>query len=455
MSAEYLPRWQRVFVSWFLNRQMRKAGAKAKILCPSCRANVPPPRLEPELLWDAVMECPECGHVAGLMSFGAKASQTPEERVVEQQEKGEEVPTPPTTRITVENTGMGRVWNVPAKGGCNFLLGFGTVWLTFTSLFLVGVLNSKKLEMFPVMFVGVFMLIGLGILFAGLQMSRASHVLELDVVDFVHTKNFLGRRRCRVLPRESIVSVEMVVFYTQNYQPVHGIEIRSNRKKKIRFGSALTPGEKAWLCQDIRRALELELESDADSGVEEKPVPANAPSRLTVERGSDYAVVEARPGKIGVVIMVVGGFLSVITSFMLWGVTDFLSGAAKAPLLFQLVVTAFMLFWCGGVSIGLLTGLSLMTVGWRMRRTRHLIRADRRLLSVVTTRGRHISEQAWSAEKVRDLRVEVGARTNGKPNYHAIILLDDRVFTFGLGQERSALEQATGLLGEALGRDPR
>jgi uncharacterized membrane protein len=447
MSVELMPSWQRRLFAWFINRQARKASAK--IHCPACKAVVPPIRLHPDLLWEAVVECPQCGHVSPLPSFISPAAKTEEERFVESEEP---VSQPASTRIVVEDAGSGRRWEVPAKGGCSFMLVFGTLWLTF-STFMAVVVASSADHWIPIAFISVFVLIGLGLLYFALLGSRARHTLELDAVELVHTRRFLGRTKRKAFPRESIRSVKLVVFYEQNYKPIHGIEIMGERRK-IRFGSVLTPEEKAWLCQDLRQALGLEQlppEEAATSPL--KNESENTSGKLVMERGPGHAVIQSRSRTFGTFLLLFGSIFVGIASFMLWGASDGWMPWEEDAVPFFFLANGFLLFWCLGVSMCLLIGLGTLVFGWKMRRTVKMLHADQQSLTLIATCGSRVIKHVWNVQDVRRMSLESGAKVNGVLMYHGVILLRDRAITFGTGAPRAELRKALAMLGEVMGRD--
>lgn len=89
-----------------------------------------------------------------------------------------------------------------------------------------------------------FVLLGVGLLIAGMLQSFSSHVLSLDASGLVHERNVFGSTKRQFLPREDIVSVELERLYSQNRRPVYVIEIKG-QSGRIRFGSALPPNEKS------------------------------------------------------------------------------------------------------------------------------------------------------------------------------------------------------------------
>lgn len=467
MSVHLVPRWQRTVLRWFLERKIRKN--KSPLPCPQCQGVVQLPHRLNEALWDMLVTCPHCGHAAPLMEFATDQSKTPEEKLAE----GRIAPTPPAaTRITVEDTGSTRIWTLPAKGGCNFLLGFGTLWFLFSSAFMVAILFSISEGSLvpPLAFISVFVLIGLGLIYGGLSQNYAHHVLIVDAVELVHERRMLGRIKRKSLPRDDISSVELVVFYSENYKPVHGIEIKAGRRK-IRFGSGLTPQEKAWLCEELRNAVNLRHRSATPPAEttgtwrDTSPVLGTAPnSRIQVEHRGGGCVIQVAPGKSGKLVLVIGSiFVAVATVMVVMGSRMWLPVSEGAPWPFWILVNGFCLFWCGGVSMFGFMGLAAMVAGWRMNHTHFQITATPDALQILETCGGNQHETLVPSSEVRDIRTGVfqtiqsssGNEKTTETQHRGIIVLSDRVAGFGGGCSLHELNRAVTALNTTLGRTPQ
>ncbi|RBP47366.1 integral membrane protein DUF2244 [Roseimicrobium gellanilyticum] len=445
MSVELIPRWQRRLFAWFINRQVRRASARTH--CPVCRAAAPTIQLHPDLLWEAVVECPQCGHVASLPSFLSPLPKSEEEQFAELEEV---VPQPPGTQIRAEDTGSGRRWQIPAKGGWNVLIGFSLVWLAFLVFMCFGFVSQS--EPGNAIFFGcAFGAAGLGMLYFGLMASRAYHVIEVTPSELVHTRHFLGHAKRKSLVRDSIQTVKLVVFYEQNYKPIHGIEIVAGRRK-IRFGSLLTPKEKAWLCQDLRRVLGLKQPLADTLAVPSRDADETGGGKLVMEHGPGHAVVQAQSRALSNTLLGVGTAFVCISSIMLWGGGSMWMPWEEGALVFFLLFNGFILFWCTGVSTFLLIGLATLTFGWRLRRTTKMLHADRTSLTLISTCDRRVIKHVWNVADVARMAVEAGAKVNGVPVYHGVIVLRERAVTFGAGSDHPMLRQAIRLLAETMGR---
>lgn len=465
MSVQTLPRWQRTMLRWFLERKIRKY--KSPLPCPQCQGLVQIPHRLNDALWDMLVTCPHCGNATPLMELATDQNKTPEEKLAE----GRIATTPPeVTRITVEDSGSSRIWTLPAKGGCNFLLVFGTLWFLFSSAFLVAMAFGTLVEgswLAMVLVVGAFILVGVGLIYGGLSQNYAHHVLTVDAVELIHERRMLGRRKRTSLPRDDISSVELVVFYSENYKPIHGIEIKAG-SRKIRFGSALTPEEKAWLCEELRNAVSLHHGS-ASSWVQAatplrdtSSVLGSPPNnRIEVEHRGQGCVIQVAPGKHGKIVMAIGGVFVAMATFMItMGARMWISDADGPPLFFRLLWNGFCLFWCGGVALFGVMGVAGMIAGWRMNRTSFRITASPDALQILEYYGQDQHETLVPASMVQDIRTSVfqtvqsssGNERSTETQHRGVIVLEDRVVGFGGGCSLHELDAAITALKQALGR---
>ena len=154
----------------------------------------------------------------------------------------------------------------------------------------------------PLLFLSLFWAVGIGMLYVGLRMRYARHLVIVDEKSVILGRSLFGRRKLKSFPRESVQSVTKKEFYQQNYQPVYGIEIRGERGK-LRFGSSLTEEEKDWLVADLKRSLVLS-----------RPAGRPAPPERKREQRFVMELPRERPGGgIGgalVLIAVAGGFVT-------------------------------------------------------------------------------------------------------------------------------------------------
>ncbi|HSI62151.1 MAG TPA: hypothetical protein VLE43_03505 [Candidatus Saccharimonadia bacterium] len=356
---------------------------------------------------------------------------------------------PTNTRIVSESTGSGWRWDVPAQGGWNVWLTFSMAWLVFTTLVFGGTFlesTNWTQTLAPL----VFPLIGLGILYAGLRASFARHTLEVDPVELVYTRRFLGLTKRRAVRRESIQSVQLACIYVENGEPVYGFEVKAP-SGRIRFGSALAPQEKAWLCQQVREALGMEL--GAAEPTSSEALCEWRGGRLEMERGSGHALVRSQSRAVGTVVSIIGLFFVGVGAFLLRsGSLMWMPWGDEGPAFFYFLFNGSNILWSLGVTGGMLAGFWLLTFGWISRRTTKILQADAQSLSMVATSGRRAIQHRWNVEDVGRMSVVSAMNMNGTPLYHAVVMLPDRVVTFGLGAPRTELHRALSLLSEAMGR---
>jgi hypothetical protein len=166
---------------------------------------------------------------------------------------------PPESKIDLKNMSSTE-WmiHIPASGKSGGLLVFGIIWTLFCGVFVTAMFSSgmqgQAVQGELILGIGFFVLVGIGMLYAAIRMKYAVHLLYLSP-EFVRLQRQLwGGRKNRDAATQSITAVTKEVFYTQNYQPVFGIQIAAGNKK-LRFGTGLTEAEKDWLVAEIRDAV--------------------------------------------------------------------------------------------------------------------------------------------------------------------------------------------------------
>ena len=433
------------------------------MLCPQCRQPVAAPLPLPDTLWDTLVECPGCGHAMSVLALAAQSSKTPEEQAVDDVASAEK---PTGSRIGIEDTGAECIWRIPAKGGCSFMLLFSAAWLTFCTVFVtLIVLSDGDHKTEGLAFISLFVLAGFGMLYAGLRMTRASHVVRLNSAEFVYERKFFGRTTRKAWPRASVRSVALVVFYSENYQPVHGIEVRGEHGK-IRFGSALAAMEKAWLCREFCTRLGLEITpATANAGqaanvLRPSLIPADDakdPKRIRMEQTADYCMITVPPGKHVWLVAFIGCLMLLGGSFMIYqGLHMWIPISGGPPIPFLILFNGFIVFWCAGIAWILPIGFSLVTLGWSLARTHQTIAANAARVVIETRSGSKTHQETWEAADIRDVAVEqaFGWTTNGKhtEKNRAVILLADRVRGFGTGHPDRDLALAVAALRAAMGK---
>jgi hypothetical protein len=208
-------------------------------------------------------------------------------------------PQPDESRITRRDISAAeRLYLVPASGNNGFLV-FAVLWngilLLILGMLLFGDSGTPRNPGGTLLFLSPLFMVGVVLAYAAVRTKYAVHLLFLGPEFIRLQRQLFGRKKDYQLSTRNVTGVELREFYQQNYQPVHGIEIAAGRKR-IRFGSALAPEEKQWLCAEIRDFLResgrLPFSMEAAAPPPEELASLRPPAaRVTRENlGSDGAI---------------------------------------------------------------------------------------------------------------------------------------------------------------------
>ena len=232
---------------------MRWAGTRMKeFICPKCSFKFFPFRERELTSWSDKIVCPQCSHEVAVKDSLAT------QRDIKVNPTGP-FARPAETKIqreTVSETQL--LFVIPASGRWGGTLFFAIFWNVVSwTAFCAFLFGNKPSGSFPVLpFVAMFPLIGIGLAYWALRTRFAMHLLYLSAENIRLQRQLFGRSKNFDLATANVTTVHKAEFYQQNYQPVYGIEIKSNTGK-IRFGSILTEDEKNWLCWEIREFIQL------------------------------------------------------------------------------------------------------------------------------------------------------------------------------------------------------
>ncbi len=229
------------------------------LVCPECRKEFPSPPPDSLEGFQTKFGCPHCGHQMTLMELNS-----PDGNQGELRESAIEVQDQPRGSAIKRDVLAGGLvgYQLPRKFGAMwFFVLFGGFWLGLSGTLFVGGLyqwlEDRTMEnLLPVLFVSVFVIIGLVILWMGVLQGLRRDTLLLSPQSIGLDRRYLGMGKVRQIPVAEIITVEAKEFYQQNYQPVYGIEIRGKRRK-LRFGSSLEEEDRRWLLWEIRRYIGL------------------------------------------------------------------------------------------------------------------------------------------------------------------------------------------------------
>ncbi|MCP5559711.1 MAG: hypothetical protein H7A55_18340 [Verrucomicrobiaceae bacterium] len=443
MITLLLPAWLKRLMAKIIFRRQPK-----ETRCPDCLQVVEAVPITAEALWDTRLDCPSCGAAFSYADTVKTGNRS--ERHIGTVSNRVEVARPTHSRIEVAEKEGVRGWHLPPRKGCNFLLGFGTVWTLFSSgLFSVFAFagpasGQAEAKWVPLLMGGVFVVIGLGILYAGIRMSRIRHWIWVTDEALLHEQQFFGTRR-QIYARNGIRSVELVVFYTQNYEPVHGIEI-VGAEGKLRFGSGLDAEDKAWLCQDIRRTLGWEVAaSEAPAAAVAAPPPSGSSFRIDRQADGSCAL-NGSFGSQTTILMLVGLFFAFIGGVMIYNGPQV--GSESSPLPFKVFEVVFSLIWYLPLTAFALAGLAVSYTGYRLRRVRYEVRVDRNGVELEIWGGRNpIFYRHWPPQAIYSVQVRSSGNAKNGANaigqQHVQIAVDGRIVSIGGDAREPQLHEAT------------
>jgi hypothetical protein len=393
----------------------KSAVRQRRLACPACSNQ---PRATPSAA-DDVITCDRCGTAASALEWSSTA---PAPQLVANPDEP-----PASTRITRETGALGAItWNIPASGKSGGLIFFAAFWCLITAVVTGAAVFSEKgprweggdpvNPWFLVLFLGVFWAVGIGMAYAACRSKYAKHRLIADAKNITLRRELFGRAKEKSLPAESVESISAVEFYQRNYQPVHGIEIRSPQGK-LRFGSTLMEPEKAWLIADLKRVILGTAAASATANAAVAPKRPAAPGR-----GEFFSVLlPPAPGRLllpGLMLVAI----SVTYVLFAWFVMDrFMEphradpGGSAFGSPFDMFARSFRVISILMASIPAAIGIALLT---RYARTRHqqtrLEGANEEVAIRVTKFGRIVHQRVFPRAEVRDVRASASGTSNGK-----------------------------------------
>ena len=176
MISLLLPRWIKSLLGKLLYRAKRRP-----MLCPDCGRNIPSPTISAEALWDSRVDCPEC-HATFSLLVTKNLAPSSEERAAFTSER-QELPKPDDTKIEVAEKDGVIGWRIPSKGGCNFFVFFGAIWLCITTTVFWAVFFGNAASgtpAIPMLMACLFLAIGFIVLYVGIRMNRIQHWLWIN-----------------------------------------------------------------------------------------------------------------------------------------------------------------------------------------------------------------------------------------------------------------------------------
>lgn len=378
---------------------LEKAQTKAVVggkgfVCPQCGAA----RHGSPADADAILNC-ACGYFGSLTEWTASAASGI--RV------GRAGSPPPGTRIVRSDYGRVHAWEIPPSGKSGGLLVFGWVWTIFIALFdlmpLVALLQGAEKDAHSILplllFTLPFWAIGIGMLYTGYRAKNAKHRVEIGNGEVSLTRDWRGKRKAKSLSLGEVRSIGQTVFYSKNYTPVRGVEIKG-ASGKLRFGSTLSEEEKAWLVADFQQAVWPEKSSVAATET------ARQTSRVNV-----FSITLPQTNNLWGLLI----FLVICIAFLVIGLKLIPRDAVVRTMWLAMDGLFFLLCLAGIVSA--LRGLGVET---RLEGdTRHLTLRQ-------VKKGRMLKETVFERSEFRDIRASAFGSNNGREMKRIELLIGDK-----------------------------
>jgi hypothetical protein len=411
------------------NQALKRAAKEERLKCPACGEIYTGATTS----IDFFITCPACAYDAsGDVWLDTSSGPL---------RQGQSDTAPPETEIQYSESGGTRIWDIPPNGKSGCFLAFSVVWLGFISLFTTILVNdslnhgshqSRESIGLRFLFMIPFWFVALGMLYLALRERNARYRITIDDLQITLIRNWSGRIKKKSILLDQIQYIHQVVFYTRNYQPVYGIEIKS-RSIKLRFGSSLSADEKAWLIAGLKQACDGKLPTRSTfsaPALVSRPSPANVlPSATGMTADSNAPSYQAPlpPFRVELPRTKV---LLVIAIMVLLGELMFFSGLLKNQMF-----SSFDDFskWVCGLIIPLVMftpGLCFFIYALNIVSKKITLEGNGSELFLRTTRfGRILSEQRFPYEQVRGLRTVSNGHVNEQPRYRLVLLAGGKSHT--------------------------
>lgn len=431
---------------------IRKQIAGGRLRCPRCGGNSPQIPAEP----DQLLRCEGCGQTASHAEWRESdgdhgGTETPPDLPATQ---------PAASAIQRLGAPPGDCeWRIPASGKSGGLLAFGIIWClitafasgTFLFAFLAGGTTFTGEQpiwtVLPIALFALFWTIGIGMLYAGFRAKNASHLLVIGLSRITLRRSLFSRQTERSILRDGTELARLLVFYQQNYKPVHGIEIRSG-SGKLRFGSALQPEEKTWLVDDLNTVLK------PASGLE-PPAPTSPPSRfsLPIPRSGTRSTPAAITAlSIGLVFISVGVLLLPDAIRPLARSTGGTGVFRLFDAFFTLITGSFALIWTGMAAIITSAGIVMLVRQIRGRHRETRLEGDELEIAIRTFgHGRVLNQECFPRPGVTAIRAFLNGSNNGSVMKRIELHADGRARTLVSWADGEEVDEFVRLVRAALG----
>lgn len=408
--------------------------------------------------WNTTQHC-QCGWAGSMMML--RPGKMPISLPTQVPESGSSTSDPTThdtdRGYTVDQDEEGtREYAIPASGKTRGAMFVAILWCTLSTPFVILCLLGKmKSDLPPIEdFLSATLLpaMCLPLLYIALRLKYATHRLVITRDHVILERRLFGKRKLYALSRASIRAVEQRTFYTQNYQPVYGIEIWGV-EGKLRFGSEMAEPDKAALCADLSKLLIEPNTTTASVPTSNDPgVVVESPSSVLRRSVSDGVVMlewkNKGPGCAMAFPIVVSLLFAPFIQKWLRVLEHFSGVGAVIFILCSLPILVWMAWNVFRALIhGWQHGLVIQRIEARASGIKHS----------VYCRGRLVEETHFAPEEIlscRALRWRSRARENGNQNWRVKVVTKERILSFGEGAEKWEIERAAADLRRVLGQKP-
>lgn len=253
------------------------------LICLECQASLDADAVESTGVW----QCPSCGQALPEVddppvtgdslaettpgTYGLPIGNSP----------------PPDSRIEVHEASEQRlVMLIPPGGkGAGGMGCFVTFWNLFMMVFTVIWVSVGPKDVAPLAFIGLFWLVGIGLLIAWIKMKYERTLLLVDPSRVVVQHILFGRKRQLETELFSQSKAMLVEAYSQNDVPVYSVAV-AGKDRTIKFGTSLSNGEKDWLADRINLLI-------APEALNATAIDSPSESSTLEDESEDVSVAEA------------------------------------------------------------------------------------------------------------------------------------------------------------------
>jgi hypothetical protein len=205
-------------------------GIKMKVICTKCQAELKPENINIQKMVGHCIECNEIIQISEKLDL------------VKIKPSGSKI-----QEIKLDDGSLGLLFPKRRSIGIFFIF-FGGFWDLISGTMLVATSHGKGgIDLFGSIFVSMFFLIGFVILIIGIALVNMKTALIINSLKIKLVRNVFGKEFIKEIANGRNISVNRVVRYTQNDNPVYGAKITDESSESITVGIDLSTDETSWL----------------------------------------------------------------------------------------------------------------------------------------------------------------------------------------------------------------